>query len=104
MESYEAMELAKQDVWNLDVEEETLKYFLDERYDTTFLEERNHRNSSTTDRESAILFGLPSSLIEGVFIGRKIEDDLECIHYIKSRLPDCYICNLEGKVIVGNKE
>ena len=23
--------------------------------------------------------------------------------YIKSKLPDCYICNLDGKVVVGNK-
>ena len=49
------------------------------------------------------MFGLPSSLIEGVFVGRKIEQDKEALNYIKSKLPDCYICNLDGKVIIGNK-
>lgn len=104
MDSDDAMKLGKLDLWNLEVEEETLKCFLDERYLKIFLEERNHRNASTTDRESAILFGLPSSLIEGILVGRKIEHDLECLDYIKSRLPDCYICNLDGRVVIGNKE
>ena len=48
------------------------------------------------------MFGLPSKLIEGVFVGRKIEEDRDALNYIKTRLPDCYICNLDGKVIVGN--
>lgn len=65
--------------------------------------DRLNRNTSTTDRESAIMFGLPTTLIEGVFVGRKIENDIKSLEYIKSKLPDCYICNLDGKVIVGNK-
>ena len=53
----------------------------------------------TTDRETAIMFGLPSKLIEGVFVGRKVENDDNMLDYIKDKLPDCYICNLDGKVI-----
>lgn len=49
------------------------------------------------------MFGLPSSLIEGVFVGKKIEENKDALEYMKKRLPDCYICNLDGKVIVGNK-
>jgi len=49
------------------------------------------------------MFGLPTSLIEGVFVGRLIEQDQEALDYIKERLQDCYICNLDGKVIIGNK-
>ena len=49
------------------------------------------------------MFGLPISLVEGVFVGRNIENNKESLNYIKSKLPDCYICNLDGKVIVGNK-
>ena len=45
------------------------------------------------------MFGLPARLINGVFVGRKIENDIEALNYIKSRLEDCYICNLDGKVI-----
>jgi hypothetical protein len=49
------------------------------------------------------MFGLPSKLIEGVFVGRKVEQDKELLNYIKEQLPDCYICNLDGKVIISNK-
>ena len=33
-----------------------------------------------------------------------LENDKEALNYIKSKLPDAYICNLDGKVIVSNKE
>ena len=31
-----------------------------------------------------------------------IENDVEALNYIKERFPECYICNLDGKVIVEN--
>lgn len=98
-----AQELIKADVWNPNMNEETLKDFLDYRYYDKFLTERLNRNASTTDRETAIIFGLPAKLIEGVFVGRKIETDQHALNHIKEKLPQCYICNLDGKVIVGNK-
>lgn len=104
MDSDYAKKMAYNDVWNLDFDEETLKPFLDYRYIEKFIEQdRINRDASTTDRESAIMFGLPASLIEGIFVGRKIENDEKSIKYIKEKLPDCYICNLDGKVIIGNK-
>jgi len=104
MDSDYAKKLSYNDIWNLDFDAETLKPFLDERYMEKFIEkDRINRDSSTTDRESAIMFGLPSSLIEGIFVGRIIEKDEKSLRYIKEKLPDCYICNLDGKVIVGNK-
>ena len=105
MESEYANALAVNDVWNPTFDEETIKPFLDYRYFPKFLDERNNRNASTTDRESAtaIMFGLPSTLIEGVLVGKKIENNQEMLNHIKDKLPDCYICNLEGKVIIGNK-
>lgn len=102
MENDLAKELVKLDVWNEELKEETVKSFIDYRYFEKFLIERNNRNAQTTDRETAIMFGLPPSLIEGVFVGRILEKDEESLAYIKSKLPDCYICNLDGKVIVGN--
>ena len=95
-----AKKMAAADVWNTEFDENLLKYFLDERYYSKFLEDRFNRTAITTDRESSIMFGLPASLIEGVFVGRKIEQDIEKLNYIKDKLPDCYICNLDGKVIV----
>lgn len=103
MESEYAKKLVHADVWNTTLDEETLKPFLDHRYYPKFLEERFNRDASTTDRESAIIFGLPSCLIEGIFVGRKLEHETEKLEYIKSKLPNCYICNLDGEVIIGNK-
>lgn len=100
MESDYAKELALRDVWNTEFDEETLTEFLDYRYYPEFINLRFNKDATTTDRESAIIFGLPSKLIEGILVGRKIEQDKESLNYIKSKLPDCYICNLDGKVIV----
>lgn len=99
MESVTAQEMIKNDVWDPAFNEETIKDFIDYRYYEKFLKERNNRNATTTDRESAIMFGLPSRFIEGVFVGRTVEQDEEILNYIKNKLPDCYICNLDGKVI-----
>ena len=100
MESDYAKKLAYDDVWNTEFDEETLTPFLDSRYAEKFLnQDRVNRDASTTDRESAIMFGLPAKLIEGIFVGRKIENDKEALEYIKSKLPDCYICSLDGIVI-----
>ena len=104
MESDYAKKLAYNDVWNLAFDREVLTPFLDYRYVDKFIDdERFNKNANTTDRESAIMFGLPTSLIEGVFVGRKIESDVNALKHIKDRLPNCYICNLDGKVILGNK-
>ena len=101
MDSDYAKKLAYDDVWNTEFDEEILKPFLDYRYVEKFInQDRMNRNATTTDRESAIMFGLPAKLIEGVFVGRKLENDKEALKYIKSKLPDCYICNLDGVVIL----
>ena len=101
MDSDYAKKLAKDDVWNLEMDEEILKPFINDQYFDKFInEDRINRNASTTDRESAIMFGLPTKLIEGVFVGRMLEKDQKALEYIKSRLPDCYICNLDGVVIL----
>ena len=91
------------DVWNTELEAETLEEFLDYRYYPKFIDLRFNKDASTTDRESAIMFGLPSKLIEGVLIGRKFENNPKALNKIISKLPNCYICNVDGKVIVGNK-
>lgn len=91
------------DIWNIDIANETIVEFLDERYYPIFIDERINKDASTTDRESAIMFGLPSTLIEGVLVGRNTENDKDALERIKTKLPDCYICNIDGKVIVGNE-
>ena len=49
------------------------------------------------------MFGLPTTLIEGILVGKEVENNQEILTYIKDKLPDCYICNLDGKVIIANK-
>ena len=99
MDSDYAKEMVKADVWNTEFDGDMLKEFIDYRYYEKFLKERFERTAMTTDRETAIMFGLPAKLIEGVFVGRKVEQDEEMLRHIKNKLPDCYICNLDGKVI-----
>jgi len=100
MDSDYAEELIKNDLWNIDVDNQVLKDFTDYRYYEKFLTERFNRTASTTDRETAIIFGLPSSLIEGILVGRIVENDTQILNHIKAKLPNCYICNLDGKVII----
>ena len=52
-----------------------------------------------TDRESAIIFGIPSNFIEGILVGKNYEQDIKILEKIKQLLPNAYICNLKGKII-----
>ena len=102
MESEYAKKLKKADIFNKDMDYDVLKYFIADRILDNFI--NDERNSFTTDRESAIMFGLPPKLIEGVILGRLLENDNDAINYINSKLPDCYICNIDGLVLLGNKK
>lgn len=57
-------------------------------------------DSYETKRESAILFGIPSVLIEGICVNSSLEKDINLLKQIKEIFPSAYICNVEGKVIV----
>lgn len=64
---------------------------------------KNNRLNGKRARIAYILFGIPRSMIEGVLVGRKFEKNKKVLQHIKQQLPSCYICNLDGEVIVGNK-
>lgn len=51
-------------------------------------------------RAEYIIFGVPSNYIEGVLVGREFEKNKTKLDEIKKVLPNAYICNLDGKVIV----
>ena len=57
----------------------------------------NKEDASTTDRESAIMFGLPSKLIEGGLVGRKFEYDSEVLTKIKKNYQIVIFVMLMGK-------
>ena len=52
------------------------------------------------ERTAYILFGIPRNCIEGLFVGKKAEKNKKLLAKIKELFPDCYICNIDGKVIV----
>lgn len=97
MESDYAKELAQADIFNPKMDKEILANFIAAPFVEEFINEPH--NALTTDRESGIFFGLPVSLVEGILVSRKIEYDNDSINKIKNKFPDCYICNLDGKVI-----
>ena len=51
------------------------------------------------DRIAYILFGVPKNMIEGILVGEQFEKDKKLLKRIKNAFPNCYICNLFGKVI-----
>ncbi len=95
----EVRELLKGDILSNSINDEDVKEFVNSNYYEKFIRDRKNKDDFFTDRESAILFGLPSNLIEGILVGRKYEKDNQILKEIKSLLPDCYICNLDGIVI-----
>lgn len=96
--------LVKKDILNSDVINDIdVKAFVNpnyyENYYEKFLDDRKKKDDFFTNRESAILFGIPSNFIEGILVGITYEKDNNILKEIKSLLPNCYICNLDGKVI-----
>lgn len=80
-----------------------VKKFINQDYDiNSFISGRHNKDDYFTDREYAIIFGIPSNLIEGILVGKIYEKDENILNEIKRLLPNCYICNLDGRVIVGN--
>lgn len=96
-----AKELLKGDILNPKaVNDKDVKVFVSENSYKNFINDRKNKDDLFTDRESAILVGLPSSMIEGILVGRIYEKNLKVLKEIKELLPHAYICNLDGKVIV----
>lgn len=92
--------LLKGDILHVEnLNDEDVKDFVNEKYYEQFIIDRINKDDFFTDRESAILFGIPVNLIEGVLVGREYEKDNNILNEIKELLPNVYICNLDGVVI-----
>lgn len=92
-------ELLKGDILSNNINDTDVKDFVNPIYYETFIKDRKHKDDLFTDRESAILFGIPSNFIEGILVGRKYEKDKNILSEIKELIPEAYICNLEGIII-----
>lgn len=86
------------DLINKDFDFEIAKNFLSEKHGSSAPEKL--RNAPGIQRIAYLLFGIPKTLFEGVLVGRKFEHNKKILKHIKEKLPNCYICNLDGKVIV----
>lgn len=98
-ESNEIKELLKGDILSNAINDEDVKEFVNINYYEKFLVDRKNKDDFFTDRESAVLFGIPACFIEGILVGREYENNEEILSEIKELLPNAYICNLDGKVI-----
>ena len=93
--------LQKGDILNPEYfNDDIVKNFVNKDYYERFIKERQNKDDFFTDRESAILFGIPSCFIEGILVGREYEKDENTLQEIKKIFPECYICNLDGLVIM----
>ena len=61
-------ELLKGDILSNNISDSDIKDFINPYYYKKFLDDRKEKDDFFTDRESAILFGVPSNLIEGVLV------------------------------------
>ena len=88
------------DILDKDIfDDNIVKDFINPNYYEKFIKDRAKKDDFFTNRESAVLFGIPSNLIEGILVGKTYEKDQNVLKEIKGLLPNCYICNLDGKVI-----
>lgn len=87
------------DILSGNISDEDVREFVNPDYYENFIRERKNKNDFFTDRESAVLFGIPSNFIEGILVGRKYETDSTMLNKIKELVPNSYICNLDGIVI-----
>lgn len=90
--------LIENDIFNLKFDKKVLKSFIAKWFRNKYI--YGKRDDFTTNRESAIIFGIPENLIEGILVGKEYEKDKEKLEMIKKYFPNCYICTLDGKVIV----
>ncbi len=52
-------------------------------------------------RAEYLIFGIPKCCIEGILVGRKLENDKYALEKLKNLFHNCYICNLDGKIIIN---
>ena len=73
--------LIKNDIFNLEFDKSVLETFIPDFFIEKFIYAK--RDDFTTNRESAIIFGIPSCYIEGLLVGREYEKNKEKLSKLK---------------------
>lgn len=98
MENEIAQRLKNNSVFKPSFKKEYSFEFVNEKAKDKF--ERDGFVADYFERADYLIFGLPKNCIEGILVGRNVENDKKFLYLIKELFPTCYICNLDGKVIV----
>ena len=75
--------IAQNDIFNLSFDKVVLKHFISKTFIKDFI--YANRDDFTTNRESAIIFGIPSCFIEGLLVGRNYEKNNKMLEKILKR-------------------
>lgn len=90
--------LIENDIFNINFDKKVLKDLLPKWFYEKYMKNRNFDNYET-GREKAIIFGIPISMLKGIIVSRNKEKDNEYLNTLSTLFPNCFICNLDGKVI-----
>lgn len=90
--------IIKNDIFADDFDKKITKQILPKWFFNKYVVKKEY-DESETDREKAILFGVPACYICGIIVNRQIEKSKTQLKAIKKCFPNCYICNIDGVVI-----
>ena len=99
LEYKESDQLVKNDLFNSDFDKKITKDILPKWFYQKYFIKDNF-DEYQTDRQKAIIFGLPACMIKGIFVSRKLEKDTTYLKKLKKIFPDCYISNIDGIIIL----
>lgn len=91
--------LIKNDIFNTHFSKEISREILPSWYFEKYIVNRDFDNNET-GREKAILFGVPTSMIEGIIVSDKLKENKEYLK-ISKLFPNCYICDRNGLVLIS---
>ena len=93
-------EILKNDIFSNEFNRTVLEEILPEWYIERYIDGKFDIHE--TGREKGIIFGIPAGLIEGILVCNEIKENKKALSYIHEVFQNCYICDTNGKVIIGN--
>ena len=90
--------MIQNDIFNTNFDNKIIRNILPAWFYQKYMKNRNFDNYET-GREKAILFGIPTNMIKGIMVSRKLEKNQKYIKELKKLFPICYICNIDGIII-----